>query len=50
MKSDCDLFQMKDLGQQLCLVNTDKRNNGKYILLRIDLTNIGDDIHPHFYY
>lgn len=48
MKSDCDLFQMKDLGQQLCLVNTDKRNNGKYVLLRINLTNIDDDV--HFYY
>lgn len=48
MKGDCDLFQMKDLGQQLCFVNTDQRNNGKYVLLRIDLTNIGDDV--HFYY
>ena len=48
MKGDCDLFQMKDLGQQLCFVNTDQRNNGKYVLLRIDLSNIGDDV--HFYY
>lgn len=48
MKGNCDLFQMEDLGQRLCSVNTDKRNNGKYVLLKIDLTNIGDDI--HFYY
>lgn len=48
MKGNCDLFQMKDLGQQLCFVNTDQRNNGKYVLLKIDLTNIGDDV--HFYY
>lgn len=48
MKGDCELFQMEDLGQRLCFVNMDQRNNGKYVLLRIDLTNIGDDI--HFYY
>lgn len=48
MKGDCDLFQMKDLGQQLCFVNTDQRNNGKYILLRIELKNMDDDV--HFYY
>lgn len=48
MKGNSDLFQMKDLGQQLCLVNTDKRNDGKYVLLKIDLSNISDDI--HFYY
>ena len=48
MKGDCDLFQLKDLGQQLCIANTDQRNNGKYILLKIDLTNISNEI--HFYY
>lgn len=48
MKGDSNLHEMEDLGQRLCFVNTDQRNKGKYILLKIDLSNIDDSV--HFYY
>ena len=48
MKGDSNLYEMKNLGQQLCFVNTDQRNNGKYILLKINLCDIDDSV--HFYY
>lgn len=36
------------LGRSLCYVNTDKRNNGEYFLLKVDLNNLDETI--RFYY
>ena len=48
MKGDSNVNVMKQLGQQLCIVNKDSRNNGVYALLRVGLKDIDEDI--HFYY
>lgn len=48
IKGDSNLFEMTTLGQHLCKINNDYRNNGEYILLKINLSNIDDNI--HFYY
>ena len=39
---------MMKLGNLLCKINTDSRNNGNYVLLRINMKNIDNNI--HFYY
>lgn len=36
------------LGQSLCIVNSDSRNNGEYLLLKVDMNNLDDSI--RFYY
>lgn len=48
MKEDSDHHEILDLGQQLCMVNTNQHNNGVYVLLKINLINIGE--HIQFYY
>lgn len=48
MKGDTDLYDMLKLGKMLCNINTDSRNNREYVLLKINLKNIDNNI--HFYY
>lgn len=47
MLGNTNLSTMEDLGKELCKVNTDKRNNGGYVLLRVSLKNLNN---VHFYY
>lgn len=48
MKGDTNFSDMMKLGNLLCKINTDSRNNGNYVLLRINMKNIDNNI--HFYY
>ena len=48
MKEDGDQHEILNLGQQLCLVNSNQDNNGIYVLLRINLNTIDNNI--QFYY
>ena len=48
MSGDCDDNEMNALGEKLCLVNKNPKNNGAYVLLAIDIRNLDDSI--RFYY
>lgn len=48
MKGDSDLNEMLNLGKLLSMVNNDYRNNGQYVLLKIDITDLSKDL--KFYY
>lgn len=48
MKGDSDLNEMLNLGKLLSMVNNDNRNNEQYVLLKIDITDMANDI--KFYY
>ena len=48
IKGDCDDNEMISLGQKLCVINKTPENNGVYVLLAVDIKNIGDGI--KFYY
>lgn len=48
ISGDSSKHQLFYLGQQLCLSNDDERNDGKYSLLSIDISDLDDKI--RFYY
>lgn len=44
MKGDCDNDKIAILGQRLCFVNHNPQNDGNYVLLAINITNLDDNI------
>ena len=48
MTSDIDNHTAQAFGQTLCIMNKDKQNDGNYVLLKIDLSKVDENV--RFYY
>ena len=44
MRGDSDDRMLIAMGQELCIFNSDNRNNGSYTLLGVDITNLDDTV------
>lgn len=48
MREDCGDREMLSLGQKLCLLNRNPKNNGSYVLLAVDIKNVGDNVRLYY--
>lgn len=48
MREDCGDREMLSLGQKLCLLNRNPKNNGSYVLLAVDIKNVDDNVRLYY--